>query len=190
MAELPFPNPALQTDAIALRPWREGDVPAIVRVCSDPSVTRFLVSLPSPYTADDARSWLATQEPSRLAGTCLELAIADRRNDEMLGSLGARIDSRMRSANIGYWLAPEAQGHGHMTAAVGLLCKWLFAELDVGRIELTTHPENYASQRVAQRCGFQKEGLLRAYLLHQHTGKRRDSLMWSLLPGELTHEQQ
>ncbi len=75
-----------------------------------------------------------------------------------------------------------------MTVAVRLLCEWLFAELDVGRIELTTAPENYASQRVAQRCGFQKEGLLRAYLLHQHTGQRRDGLMWSLLPGELTYE--
>lgn len=188
MAELSFPSPPLQTDSIALRPWRESDAPAIVRACSDPSVVKFLVSLPSPYTASDARSWLATLETDRLTGTSLELAIADRETDEPLGSLGARVSSRTRSANIGYWLAPAAQGHGYMTAAVRLLCEWLFAKLDVGRIELTTAPENYASQRVAQRCGFQKEGLLRAYLLHQHTGQRRDSLMWSLLPGELTYE--
>lgn len=188
MAELSFPNPPLQSGSVALRPWRESDVPAIVRTCSDPDVVRFLVSLPTPYTEDDARAWLATQEPKRLAGDSLELAIADKETNELLGSLATRVSSRTRSANIGYWLTPEAQGHGYMAAAVRLLCEWLFETLGVGRIELTTDPENYASQRVAERCGFQQEGLLRSHLLHLHTGERRDSLMWSLLPGELTYE--
>ncbi len=185
MAGLPFPEPALQRGDVLLRPWRATDVPAIVQACSDPTVVRFLVNLPSPYGDDDARAWLATHEPDRLAGTSLALAIANVHVDSVLGSLGARIDGRRLSASIGYWLVPEAQGHGYMTTGVRLLCSWLFATLPIGRIELTTDPRNTASQRVAQRCGFQNEGLLRAYELHQHSRERRDCLMWSLLPGEL-----
>lgn len=146
------------------------------------------MSLPSPYTEDDARSWLASQEAARLAGTALEMAVADAATGAMLGSLATRLDQRTLTANIGYWLAPEAQGHGYMTTAVRLVCRWLFASVGVGRIELTTDPENYASQRVAQRCGFQQEGRLRAHLVHLQTGERRDSLIWSLLRGELVSE--
>ena len=118
MAELPLPEPALTRGDVLLRPWRETDVPAIAQACSDPNVVRFLVSLPSPYTEDDARGWLATQEPNRLAGTSLDMAVAHRGTGAMLGSLGTRVNARTRSANIGYWLAPEAQGHGYMTTAV------------------------------------------------------------------------
>lgn len=186
MPELPLPDPPLHDARIALRPWRAEDVPAIVRACANPEVVQFLMSLPSPYTEDDARAWLAKLEPQRQAGTSLNMAIADRRTDEPLGLVTARVSNRSRSAEIGYWLAREAWGRGHMTAAVRLLCAWLFDELGLGRIELTTAVENHASQRVAQRCGFQQEGLLRANLLHLQTGERRDSLLWSLLPGELT----
>jgi RimJ/RimL family protein N-acetyltransferase len=188
MADLSFPDPPLRAGSVVLREWRESDAPAIANACSHASVVRFLVSLPSPYTEDDARSWLASQEASRLAGTSLEMAVADAATDGMLGSLATRLNQRTLTANIGYWLALEAQGHGYMTTAVRLMCDWLFETVGVGRIELTTDPENYASQRVAQRCGFQQEGRLRAHLLHLHAGERRDSLMWSLLPGELVSE--
>lgn len=186
MAELPFPSPALQTNAIALRPWRDSDVPAIVAACSDALVARFIPTIPSPYTEGDARGWLASQEPKRLAGTSLEMAIADRNLAGVLGAVAARVNAVALSAGIGYWLAPEARGHGYATAAVRSLCSWLFETIGVGRIELTTDPENHASQRVAERCGFQKEGLLRSHVRHVQTGVRRDSLIWGLLPGELS----
>jgi RimJ/RimL family protein N-acetyltransferase len=188
MTELSFPNPPLQAQTIALRPWRESDVPAIALACSDSLVARFIPTIRSPYTEEDARVWLATQEPKRLEGTSLEMAIADVETEAVLGALAARVNTRTLSASIGYWLTPQARGHGYTTTAVRLLCDWLFETFNVGRIELTTDPENYASQRVAERCGFQKEGLLRSHLKHLHTGERRDSLMWSLLPGELRHE--
>ncbi len=185
MPELPFPDPPLGIRGIVLRPWRQDDVPAIVAACSDPAVARFIPSIRSPYTAADARSWLDGQETDRLAGQHLELAIADEREDNVLGAIGAAMDPPRVAASVGYWLAPEARGHGYATMATRLLCQWLFETFALGRIELTTDPENFASQRVAERCGFQKEGLLRSHLRHLGTGERRDSLMWSLLPGEL-----
>ena len=50
------------------------------------------------------------------------------------------------------------------------------------RLEVRTHPDNAASQRLAARCGFQREGLERRSIwLH---GERHDAIVWSLLPGD------
>ena len=83
-------------------------------------------------------------------------------------------------AEVGYWLRREARGHGAATTAVRLVAGWAFGELGIGRLNLQTAPENLASQRVAERAGFTREGLLRAWL-PTATG-RRDSVMFSLLP--------
>jgi RimJ/RimL family protein N-acetyltransferase len=64
------------------------------------------------------------------------------------------------------------------------LSHWAIDELDLGRLELVTDPDNVGSQRVAEKVGFQREGVLRSHLLHRD-GRRRDSVMFSLLPGEL-----
>jgi [ribosomal protein S5]-alanine N-acetyltransferase len=123
-----------------------------------------------------------------LAGHGLEMTIADVANDAVLGAIAAHVNTLRLSAGVGYWLMPAARGHGYTTMAVRLLCGWLFENLDLGRIELITDPENVPSQRVAKRCGFQQEGLMRSHLRHLYTGERRDSLLWSLLPGELVQE--
>jgi RimJ/RimL family protein N-acetyltransferase len=56
--------------------------------------------------------------------------------------------------------------------------------LGVQRLELTTAPENVASQRVAERAGFSREGVLRGLVATKENG-RRDSVMFSLLPADL-----
>jgi ribosomal-protein-alanine N-acetyltransferase len=56
----------------------------------------------------------------------------------------------------------------------------------VGRVELATAPDNAASQRVAERSGFRREGVLRSY--HVVDGRREDAVFFSLLPGELDEQ--
>jgi len=86
-------------------------------------------------------------------------------------------------AAVGYWLAPGARGRGAAAQAVRLLARWAFAELGLARLELTCGPDNEASQHVAERCGFSREGLLRSHVPFK--GTRRDSVIYSLLPGDL-----
>jgi RimJ/RimL family protein N-acetyltransferase len=70
------------------------------------------------------------------------------------------------------------------TRALRVLSRFALAELKLERLELITDPDNHASQRVAGKVGFRREGVLRSHLLHPD-GRRRDSVMFSLLPGEL-----
>jgi RimJ/RimL family protein N-acetyltransferase len=86
-------------------------------------------------------------------------------------------------AAVGYWLAPDARGRGVATRTLRLLARWAFEHLAVARLELTCAPDNVASQRVAERCGFVRESVLRSHI--RFKGGRRDTMVFSLLPGEL-----
>lgn len=184
MAELWFPVPPLAGDVVLLRPWRAADVPGLVAAFSDPVMQRFSWRT-TPYTETDARDWFAEQEKARVRGDALHFALAGSHDqDVLLGAVSlqeVRLDQGC--AAVGYWLAPGARGRGAATQAVRLLARWAFAELGLARLELTCGPGNEASQHVAERCGFSREGLLRSHVPFQ--GARRDSVIYGLLPGEL-----
>lgn len=184
MAELRFPVPALADDVVLLRPWHEADVPARLLAFSDPVMQRFSWRT-TPYTEADARRDLAMQEAARLRGEQLKFALAEPGGQAaVLGGASlehVRIDQGC--AAVGYWLGAAARGRGVAAHAVRLLAGWAFAELGLARLELTCGPDNAASQRVAERCGFAREGLLRSHVPFK--GARRDSVLYSLLPGEL-----
>ena len=184
MAELWFPVPPLAGDVVRLRPWGEADAPGMVLAFSDPVMRRFSWRT-TPYTGTDARDHLAEQEEARLRGEELNFALVEPRDqDVMLGGVSLyEVRPDQGRAAVGYWLAPEARGRGAATQAVRLLARWAFAELGLARLELTCGPDNEASRQVAERCGFTREGLLRAHVPFQ--GARRDSLIYGLLPGEL-----
>lgn len=68
-----------------------------------------------------------------------------------------------------------------MTRAVRLVCDALFRE-GVGRLELRTMVGNEASQRLAERCGFVREGCERRSIWLR--GERHDAIVYSLLPDD------
>ena len=64
-----------------------------------------------------------------------------------------------------------------------LLARHAFDALGLERIEVIPYVDNPASQRVAEKAGCTREGVLRSYFLAH--GERHDCVMYSLLPGEL-----
>lgn len=185
MAELWYPVPPLADEVVLLRPWREADVPAAFLGFSDPVVQRFSWPELTPYSEEDTRAYFAELEQARLLGEELNFALAQPEDPGVLLGGGSLYDVRREQgcASVGYWLAPEARGRGVATHAVRLLARWAFAELGVARLELTCSSDNEASQRVAERCGFAREGLLRSHIPFK--GGRRDTVIYCLLPGEL-----
>jgi RimJ/RimL family protein N-acetyltransferase len=172
------PDPPLHDGDIGLRPWRPGDVPAIVEACQDPEIPKWTL-VPSPYTADDARLWLAAQSAARRGGRRVELAIVDP-DDVLLGSIAIARSADARAGEIGYWVAHEARRRRVATRAVMLIARWAFTELDLERIELLAEPDNIASQRVAEAAGFSRERLLAAH--REQKGRMRDFYLFVASP--------
>ena len=157
------------------------DVDAVLDACSDPEIAHWIPFVPRPYTREDAEAYVAG---------CLEaganrypFAIVDR-DDTLLGSIDMSLNAHLYRGHIGYWVARAARGRGVCTGALRLLSRFALVDVGLQRVELITDPDNVASQRVAEKVGFRREGVLRAHLRHPD-GRIRDSVMFSLLPGEL-----
>jgi RimJ/RimL family protein N-acetyltransferase len=176
-----LPDPPLSDGRVTLRAWTAGDVPDIVAMCEDPDVIRF-TSVPVPYDADDAQLWLDLHPGRLAAGDGAAFAITEAGDDRAVGSIGVRVLHEQGAAETGYHIIAERRGRGLATAALRLIARWTFAELPVGRLQLTTHLDNPGSQRVAEKAGFTREGVLRSWV--DQRGERVDLVMWSLLPGD------
>ena len=113
--------------------------------------------------------------------------ILDASSEALLGACDVRLVDREdpRVGELGYLLSPLARGRGVMAAALTLLITWAFGDpFRLERVQAMTHPENEASQRVLERLGFTREGLLRSYRgsLARPGAPREDRVIWSLLP--------
>jgi RimJ/RimL family protein N-acetyltransferase len=136
--------------------------------------------MPAKPRETDFAALLRTARQGRSTGERIDFAVTEHGHDEALGAVIASHRHR-DNYEIAYLAGPSGRGRGLMTRSVRLLCDWLLSE-GVGRLELRTHPENEPSQRLAERAGFQREGLERKSIwLH---GRRHDALVWSLLPED------
>lgn len=79
--------------------------------------------------------------------------------------------------------APEQRGQGVATEAVSLLVRYLFETKPVNRIRLVIHPDNTASRRLAEKCGFRHEGTARGAWYHK--GAHRDVEIYAILHDEV-----
>ncbi len=97
----------------------------------------------------------------------------------MLGGTGLhRIDWAVRKFEIGYWIRPEAAGQGHVSEAVRLLTALAFDTLRAHRVEIRCDVRNTRSRAVAERCGFELDGILRRDALAVD-GSVRDTAVYS-----------
>jgi RimJ/RimL family protein N-acetyltransferase len=180
MGRIPLLDPAPSDGIVALRPWRESDIAAMTAACRDADIQRWTMA-PDRYSEDDARSFIAYTRASRDADESLELAVADATSaDEVLGAVGlVSIDWENEQAELGYWTAPHARRRGVVVRAVRLLSRWAFEELALARLYLMPYAANSSSQRVAERAGYRREGVLRSF--YKSKSGLVDVVMYSML---------
>lgn len=181
------PEPPLANEVVALRPWQDDDAAAIVAaIDGDPEITQWLDMIPQPYGLADARDYLAQCRQSWAEGTGAAFAVLDVSDRRLLGSIGARFGDPVHGvADVGYWVARDARGRGVATHALRLLAPWLFDEIGIERLQLQTDALNEPSQRVAEKAGFTREGVLRSSRYNDRRRRRVDFVMFSLLRDEL-----
>ena len=83
---------------------------------------------------------------------------------------------------IGFWIYPEHQRKGYCTEAIHILLDYLFLNWGLHRIQCLTHPKNIPTQKMLEKIGFMKEGVLRKYFFMN--GEWVDLAMYSILREE------
>lgn len=163
-------------DVIVLRPWREEGASAVYEACQGTLIQRWIPLLPSPYTREDAYAFVTGARDGEQDFAIVREGPSSARSRCMSGTTVR--------PSIGYWCAEHARGRGIVTRALRRLCQHAFDDLALQRLWVITDPDNAASQRVVAKAGFQREGVMRSHVQHPD-GRRRDSVLFSLLPGEL-----
>lgn len=178
---LAYPDPLLADDRLLLRPWAETDLPLVERASADEYVAE-IEHLPVPFSADAGRDWIAAQH--RLLERGWSFAIVESESKGAIGGVGIVFRHPPGAAEVGYWVIAERRDRGVAERATRLLCAWaLTSATGIERIQATVEPWNGASQRVLEKVGFVREGLLRSY--SSWRGGRQDVLLYSLLASDL-----
>lgn len=166
---------------VTIRFYEAGDAGALLGAAleSVAEVGRWLAWCHAALTIGDIRAWIEEQIAHREAGTAFEFAIIDG-GGTFLGGCGVnRIDDEHRFANLGYWVRSTETGRGVAAAAARAVARWVFANTELERLEIVCAVGNARSQRVAEKVGARREGVLRSRLfLH---GQPHDAVLCSLV---------
>jgi RimJ/RimL family protein N-acetyltransferase len=183
MIPLLLPDPPLADERVLLRTLAEDDVPHVVEGCRDPLVQRF-TRVPAGYGEADARAFIGGAADRRANGVSLELAIAGPEDGRLAGVIGLVRDRwDVERAEVGYWVTPRARGEGLASRALALVSWWAIDVVGFARIDLQASVANPGSVRVAERCGYVREGRLRQAWYRGE--EREDMLLFSLVAGDL-----
>ena len=175
-------RPVVLTDgAVTLRAWELDDAPVVFAACQDALIVQFL-PVPQPYTEAVAQKYVSARHGDWDSEDERSFAITDAITGEVLGSIARHLRAEHR-AEFGYWLAPHARGRGAATRALRLFSDWSLDVSGLIRLELYTHPDNHASGRVAERTGFAREGVRRAWDLDRF-GNPEDNIFYVLVRGD------
>jgi RimJ/RimL family protein N-acetyltransferase len=166
---------------IRLEPLAERHLDDVEALIEDPDVLRF-TRVPDPPPPSFVRNWIARYEVGRVDGSCDGFAALDGSGAFVGLALVPRIDRDASEVELGYIVAPSFRGRGAATAILGQLTEWAFAETGAERIELIIDVDNPASERVAERCGYTREGVHRS--VHLKPGVRIDAAIWSRLRSD------
>jgi RimJ/RimL family protein N-acetyltransferase len=157
------PRP-LVGEGVGLRPWAPSDAPLVAAAFADPGIAAWRARQPDEQD-DDADAWVRRWAERWAAGTDAAWAVTAPGDDAAQGYVGLRrIQAFDGSAELSYWMLPEARGGGLARRAAATATAWAFAELGLHRVWLVHAVANVRACAVATGAGFRAEGTLRGYL--------------------------
>lgn len=137
----------IKTKRMTLRPMPDSEIEALMeRIDDDELRAAYGEMLDGCKREPENRIWYAPWKMTL------------KNSQEFIGDLCFKGPVKNHSVEIGYGIQPEYEGRGYTTEALQALTKWAFGQKDVVFVEAETAPDNKASQRVLEKCGFVPDG--------------------------------
>ena len=172
--------------SIMIRRYRDSDAALLYEAVREsiPEVSKWLPWCHETYSIEESREFVAARKLASQGDEWYSFAVLDTDSEKFLGGVGINFINRVHQmANLGYWVRTSAAGRGVATAATRLAARFGFEQLGLQRIEIVAAIDNVASQRVADKAGATREGILRKRLLIN--GRPHDAVLYSLVRGDL-----
>jgi RimJ/RimL family protein N-acetyltransferase len=183
-----FPRVVLDSERLRLRPFTANDAGDVHAVWHD---ARYVATAPVGYPFCGADLATAVEwcdrgvERHRLGGKGVSFAVEPVEGGRIVGHVaffGANWE--LGVAEIHYWTAPWARGHGYAAEAARAAARWALDDVGLARVTLLAAHDNAASRHVATTAGFTFEGMLRS-ATPARAGGRTDLALYSMIPADL-----
>jgi len=175
----------LSNNLITIRRYDTVDVPFLCEAARESSaeVSVWLPWCHSDYSMEESLEWILRSGKGWDEKGEFHFGIFDSQSGALVGGVGLNeLKPEHRLANLGYWVRTAWTGRGLATAAARLAAEFGFEELLLDRIEILAAFDNKRSQRVAEKLGASKEGILRNRLIIH--GETHDAVVFSLIGSE------
>jgi RimJ/RimL family protein N-acetyltransferase len=179
-------NIELTDGELVLRPFRSEDIEPVHQAVLESFVefSKWMQWCKKDYSKDDTSRFINSRDEAWQNDLEYGFGVFDRKTGVFQGSVGLSFVNRTyQLANLGYWIRTSATGRGIASSATRLVARFGFDELKLQRIEIVAAVDNIASQRVAEKAGAVREGVLRKRLVTENGP--RDAVMFSLIAEDL-----
>ena len=160
----------LEGKRIILRPLRLSDVPAIVRICNDREVMKYLGGeFKYPTNAAEERKFIRRTWKKRDG---VEPGIALKETGEIIGGVvlkGLGDENAYKVGEIGYWLGRKYWNRGYAVEAVSLMLDYAFRQLKLRKVFARVYQPNILSVKLLKKLGFKKEAVLKEHVKSRFT---------------------
>lgn len=170
----------VETKRLLLRPFGLGDVDDVFAYARDPEWSRYLRALPRPYEREHAEQFIARQ---LLSDRVTHPSWAITLEGTVIGGVNLRFNFEHRSAEMGYSVARSHWKKGICTEAARAVIDAAFStHEELNRVHARADADNLGSQRVMEKIGMVKEGVLR--LNRVERGEAFDEAWFAILRRE------
>ena len=163
----------LEGNFVNLRVMEKEDLPLVAEWANNPEFGDEYEPL-EQVSYHEVEKWYDNLSPEE------KWFIIEKKDGSKIGQISH--SSRGPHFLLGYRLLPSERNKGYCTEAVKLIVDYLFLSRNLVRIQAETNPRNIASQRVLEKAGFKREGLVRRSIFIR--GKWEDGLLYSILREE------
>ncbi len=176
---------SLSNQQVTIRRYDAVDVPFLFEAARESSaeVSGWLPWCHRDYSMEESLEWILRSGKQWDEKREFHFGIFDSQSGAFVGGVGLNeLKPEHRLANLGYWVRTAWTGHGVATAAASLAAEFGFKDLLLDRIEILAALSNKPSQRVAEKLGAMREGVLRNRLVIH--GQAHDAVVFSLISSE------
>lgn len=150
-------KPVIDTARLKIRPMCREDVTDLKEWMSDPSIYTYWGKGPGKADKDPSLLFERTGKPTK----SFHLGIEERSSGKVIGDLWVYLIENDRMAAMAIRIAPVCQGRGYGSEALSAVTKFCFEHTELKRLWAEADVRNTASQRILEKCGYTREGMIR-----------------------------
>ena len=152
-----YSKPVINTPRLCLREMNEMDIPALREWMPDKAIYKYWGKGPSKADKNPSLLFEKPQKPTK----SFHLGIEEKQSKKVIGDLFVYLIENNRMASVAIRLAPASQGKGYGTEALSEMTNFCFKNTQLQRLWTKVDVKNIPSQRMLEKCGYTKEGLIR-----------------------------